>query len=660
MVNANFVGSPLSGTLPKSVTFTNLSTGADGFRWFFGSTPDENHDTWTEQTTPSAWSPRYSFGYTLMADGSIIVAGGANASGLANNESWRGVITAPGDIQTISWTRTNNNSPWSARWGLTAVGLSDGSVVIMGGFDNNGNCLNDVWRSTDNGITWIKQSSGGYWTPRYDHGSIVMANGDIVIAGGNDSAGGQTQVADVWKSIDKGVTWTLQTSSPLWAARAPGGGLVHLHDDSIVLVAGKYFTYPGYYSDVYRSIDEGSTWSLQTSGTGWNTAFGQIITVGTDNTIYAMGGWSNVATFDDTSHVWKSIDKGATWTALSDGSWGIRELGGAIVSSATGYIYMFGGFNLYGTSIYNDAWFSNNSGSSWNAVTIPAVGWTARFDHASAVLADGSILIFGGYTGTANRNDVLKSTDKGQTWTTIKSNNGVGWSARWGLSANVLANGHIIVAGGFDTNYLNDVWQSTDGGVTWSQLVAHAGWTARTNHRVVLKGNGRLLLTGGVDGAQSYSDAWVSIDGGSTWTLQSNGLYPPRYLHACASLPDGSTLIIGGSNNISDPTVQPIWGDYWRTSDDGVTWDRIALATPSLGWITGSVAVVSPDGNIVLIGGLAAGDPAPDTTMWISTDGGYIWAYAFPDVSANPWTGRYHHTCEILPDGSILVIGGST
>ncbi len=50
------------------------------------------------------------------------------------------------------------------------------------------------------------------------------------------------------------------------------------------------------------------------------------------------------------------------------------------------------------------------------------------------------------------------------TWTSRTTS--VPWAARWGHTSVIDAAGAIYAIGGFDptTGYLNDVWQSPDGG----------------------------------------------------------------------------------------------------------------------------------------------------------------------------------------------------
>jgi hypothetical protein len=44
----------------------------------------------------------------------------------------------------------------------------------------------------------------------------------------------------------------------------------------------------------------------------------------------------------------------------------------------------------------------------------------------------------------------------------------------------LLSNGNILVIGGQAVGYVNDVWQSSNGGATWNRVTASAGWAGKT------------------------------------------------------------------------------------------------------------------------------------------------------------------------------------
>ncbi len=153
------------------------------------------------------------------------------------------------------WTEVNAGAGWAARYCHSSVALPDGSIVLMGGLDNAYNDRNDVWRSTDNGTTWTAVTAGAGWAARYGHSSVALPDGSIVLIGGFGLDNGLTN--DVWRSTDNGATWTEVTAGAGWTVRS-GHSSVTLPDGSVVLIGGRdsggVFT-----NDVWRFQPAGSS-----------------------------------------------------------------------------------------------------------------------------------------------------------------------------------------------------------------------------------------------------------------------------------------------------------------------------------------------------------------------------------------------------------------
>jgi PKD repeat protein len=285
---------------------------------------------------------------------------------------------------------------------------------------------------------------------------------------------------------------------------------------------------------------------------------------------------------------------------------------------------------FFGDETYNQSWVQQNA----------SAGWTGRSDFASVVMNDGSIVIMGGNPVT---NDVWRSTDQGVTWTqqTASAN----WSARRGLRAVSLYLGNIILMGGIDGGgtVQNDIWWSSNYGANWTQMVAHANWSARYGHTAVRLNDGSLVLTGGWDGSNFKNDVWRSTNYGLTWTQQNaSAPWSTRNWHSSVAMLDGSIIITGGNPGNSN--------DVWRSGTEGVTW---TLKNASAGWAGRYLhtSVVMPDGSLVLMGGSGSVND-----VWRSTNYGLTWT----EINASAgWTGRYGLESLALPDGSILVMGGN-
>jgi pimeloyl-ACP methyl ester carboxylesterase len=303
---------------------------------------------------------------------------------------------------TETWAQMTKSAEWSARCRHTSVVLSDGSIVLMGGDD--GKYKNDVWRSTDRGATWTQMTANAGWAPRSSHTSVALPDDSIVLMGGLDSG---TRYRDVWRSIDQGATWIQMTANAGWSGRELLAS-VALSDGSIILMGGddggSLFT-SARKNDVWRSTDQGATWTRLTSNAGWKGRYASSVVTLSDDTIVLTGG------------------VGSNW--------------------------------------HNDVWHSTNQGTTWLQVTTNA-DWHKRAGHQAVALSDDSIILMGGNEADTHYNDVWRSTDQGATWTQITAN--VVWPPRTVLSSVVLPDDSIVLMGGYldDDHYLNDVWLLSD------------------------------------------------------------------------------------------------------------------------------------------------------------------------------------------------------
>jgi hypothetical protein len=330
-ITVDFSSNVTSGTAPLTVQFTDTSSNSPtGWAWYFG---DETYTSpWTQMNGSAEWTRRDSHSSVVMPDGSIVLMGGSIA-GSPLGDVWRSLDNGK------TWIRGNLIAAW-ARDSHTSVVMPDGSIILMGGvYTTIIKLANDTWRSTDNGTTWTQLTAHAEWSVRSDHSSVVMPDGSIILMGGI----GITN--DTWRSLDNGATWTLVNGSSGWSGRA-GHSSVVMPDGSIILMGGSSLT-----NDTWRSKDNGKTWTLMNASSGWSGRDGHTSVVMPDGSIILMGGMGMIKTND----VWRSIDNGATWT-LVNGS----------------------------------------------------AGWSGRVEHSSVVMPDGSIVLMGGNTDSGYRNDVWR------------------------------------------------------------------------------------------------------------------------------------------------------------------------------------------------------------------------------------------------------------
>jgi hypothetical protein len=94
----------------------------------------------------------------------------------------------------------------------------DGALYILGGYGAGKEPLGDVWRSTDGGATWTRQSASAF-PPRVRFCALGDGRGSLYVLGGSPTPGNTPfHRNDVWQSRDDGATWRqvpVGTNSPL-------------------------------------------------------------------------------------------------------------------------------------------------------------------------------------------------------------------------------------------------------------------------------------------------------------------------------------------------------------------------------------------------------------------------------------------------------------
>ena len=580
-----------------------------------------------------------------------------------------------------TWALVNASPGWTARYNTASVALPDGSIVLMGGNDGNGQSAavkHDVWRSTDDGSTWTEMNPDAPWTPRMSASSVATSDGGIVLMGGVDYLG--VYQNDTWLSMDNGATWTEMNASAAWAGRDLASSEA-MPDGSIILMAGLYpnsSSYPVYLNDVWRSTDNGATWTEVNASAGWTARYYQSSVALPDGTVVLMGGVDSNGYDDFKDDVWSFTTAGSSaqnpsHTYTSPGAYNVSlqayNTDGFSSVQKAGSVMVYGpppvaGFSATprsGTAPLQVTFTDQSSGSPsgwawffgderytgpWMQVNT-SPGWSERREHSSVVMPDGTIVLMGGYSDVDGyRNDTWQSTDDGVTWTLVNASSG--WAPRSAHSSVVMPDDSIVLMGGeTGSGSVNDTWRSTDEGATWTQVNASPGWSARRQLSSVAMPDGSIVLMGGYSDVDGYrNDVWRSDDDGATWTeVNASPGWSPRHLQSSVVMPDSNILLMGGEHYG--------WlNDTYRSDDDGATW---TLLNASPGWTVRCAfdTVVMPDGSIILMGGV--NDYGHLSDVWRSTDNGVSWT----EVTAGAgWGPRSYQSSVVMPDGSIVLTGG--
>jgi hypothetical protein len=211
-------------------------------------------------------------------------------------------------------------------------------------------------------------------------------------------------------------------------------------------------------------------------------------------------------------------------------------------------------------------------------------------------LADGRVLILTGYGTGAELYD--PRTGK-------FSPTGSMHAARTGETATLLHDGRVLVAGGafqvfvadgylFAAQSSAEVYDPSTGSFSPTGSIM----TARSDATATLLNDGRVLIAGGGDGADSFSSAEIYDPAKGTFS-PTGSMTNARYGLAATLLRDGRVLITGGVNHASATTVAELYDP--KTGTFSPTSSMLFAAADQ-------TATLLSDGRVLIAGGGDEGD----------------------------------------------------
>lgn len=238
----------------------------------------------------------------------------------------------------------------------------------------------------------------------------------------------------------------------------------------------------------------------------------------------------------------------------------------------------------------------------------------------ATLLADGKVLVVGGYTGSIESGTATDAVD------IFDPNGGAGPTGSWSSGAHLLE--------------------------------------ARVYHTAALLPDGKVLVTGGTTGAMFGSgeilgSAEIYDPDTNTWT-EAQPLLQARADHTATLLPDGQVLVAGGYNPPPDggegeEIPEPYLASAELYDPEANSWKSTGSLSVPRGYHTATLLDYSSQAGKVLVTGGSNSTSAvilaelfnPSTGEW--ADAGTI---------QDPYGGRVSHTTTLLPNGKVLAAGG--
>jgi photosystem II stability/assembly factor-like uncharacterized protein len=423
---------------------------------------------------------------------------------------------------------------------------------------------NFVWKY--NGSTWTRLDPIPPFTTIFD--VELDPAGNVYIIGGTSSP------QKIYKSTDKGVTWSQLTSTGFPASGSAIRRLDVLSDNSI-LAYGNF----GGFGRIFKSTNGGATFTerhtsafnVLYSRIPVESAGGVLATVGTQNV-------QGVAQYPEGLMV--SLDRGTTWTIKPFPS--IVGLTGFVGSMA------FDGTTLLATVILDSSiknWVtqlvkSTDNGTTWTIMPTPGPVTNISYGKRFVVLPNGEYLL----TLQSPFFDCYRSTDKGSTWTLV------------GNYGDIFTTADFQGTTAYFQGSTKGVQKTTDGGLTITPV--SGGMPINTAFDINLL-NGKDLLVGATspyhssdfgqnftlassqvantflkvnDGVIAYGSKQLqkSTDGGKTYTPIGDD----RYFSFLTTNKAGTEYYAYSSGEIPGTTVA--YGLFFST--DLITWTPVPLS----------------------------------------------------------------------------------
>jgi N-acetylneuraminic acid mutarotase len=266
---------------------------------------------------------------------------------------------------------------------------------------------------------------------------------------------------------------------------------------------------------------------------------------------------------------------------------------------------------------------------------------TFRLKHTATLLPNGKILVAGGQNVNSG-SSYLRSAELYDPQTGIWSATGSMNTNRNGHTATLLANGKVLVTGGFNdsgTSTSAELYDPQTG--IWSTTASMNA--ARADHTATLLANGNVLIAGGNSGSV-LSSAEVYNPQLGTWS-STGSMNTSRYLQTATLLNDGKVLVVGGEGENSE-----VLNSAELYNPQTATWSATARMSTSR---FSHTATLLANGKVLVVGG-------QDVTSYLRSAELYDPQTLTWSTTGSMSTGKSYHTATLLLNGLVLVAGGVT
>jgi photosystem II stability/assembly factor-like uncharacterized protein len=558
---------------------------------------DDEGDSWT-WVYPGGVMGENSLSIIALGAGGGTIVAGARQQGSVNGAN--GVYRSVDDGQT--WIRDNAGFTTDADYNIwNFASIRSGSTTNLYTATDGG-----VFSSTSGGTGWTRISNG---LPVNTAVNSTIMNSIVAIPGDKD---GQkiTLIAaalyqGAYRSTDNGMSWSAASNGLM----IQGNNLL-LIDDLAASTAPEGTTsavFAAAWPTVYVSTDNGANWQ----DTFWpnqiaNMADKLCINGGT---LYAIG---------HAGQIWKyAVNPENTWVVQPSGTTDTLKCVKALDNSTV----WTGGTN--GTVLS-----TTNGGTSWKSVGGGTIG-SGTVDVVEALNANTAFIT--SFSGNIGR--IFRTTNGGSSWSSVESKTGVAFG---GIQMKTTLEGYAV---GSPTDGKWNVLKTTDGGSTWTSLA-----TAPEEDSLTVEGEkyagayfvrpyGVQLLRDTLWFASVSGEVYRSTNFGATWSTSSS-VSPLSALHFNSStvgLSGGSDYVLGYDStrftldgaeswkNASAVLTKPVTSisgsgdEFWATTGSSIAYTKNmgqdwSFSTPGYWGLSANLNALSFSPVVSQLNGWAVGE----------------------------------------------------
>jgi Bacterial Ig-like domain (group 2)/Galactose oxidase, central domain len=357
--------------------------------------------------------------------------------------------------------------------------------------------------------------------------------------------------------------------------------------------------------------------------------------------------------------------------ANTDVNWSVQGNGGGTITSAGLYTApsATGVYTVVATSSAD----ANYSATAVALVTTKPSPFSptgnlvhGRQFHTATLLADGTVLVAGGGQPEAY---CTAGSDFAELYDPVPGSFALTspmTDRRYAQTSTLLQNGKVLITGGFSYDQLDCLYGDTSPALISAELYDPSNGSfaptgsmseARGVHTATLLSTGRVLIVGGGDtgggrppfAGDGSATAEVYDPATGTFTPTAN-ISTARIGHTATLLLDGRVLITGGIT--SGSSASPLATAELYDPLTGAFTVAATMTAPR----AGHTATLLPDGKVLITGGFT-----DSTLVGIDTAEIYDPAKAtFLPTNKPMVVGRWAHTATLLPDGTVLLVGGGS